>query len=147
MKENQIVIIDSSVMVKWLSVTLEDHVEQANAILHDLSTGKSNAHAPDIALYEVGNALLKGKGFSIQQAVESFDFLDHLPLMFHPPMPEMMQTAYAIAHAQGTTYYDAAFLALAKMMEGTLVTDNVKHQTGVSGIAVLPLAQYRTEAR
>jgi len=54
---------------------------------------------------------------------------------------------YTIAHNHAITYYDASFLALAKMIGGTLITDDRKQCMSVKGVIVLPLSSYEPVER
>ena len=46
-------IVDSSVIVKWLNQTKEQNLEQADKILSEAREGKIQLIAPELAKYEV----------------------------------------------------------------------------------------------
>lgn len=52
-------IVDTSVIIKWLSQNNENFLEQANLILHHVQEGKVDIFSPELVKYEVGNVLLK----------------------------------------------------------------------------------------
>ena len=55
---------------------------------------------------------------------------------------ELAKEIYNLAFNNGVTYYDAAFMSLAKQYNAILVTDNIKHQGKSSSIAVKLLSEY-----
>lgn len=144
-------VVDSSVIVKWLNHENELHLEQADSVLRDVQSGKIALFTPELAKYEVGNALLK-KGLTVAQAFQSLGTVSSLPIQFLPETEELAIQTYAMASEvksqgnTGFTYYDAAFTALANQEKAILITDNPKHQAKVKNTKVLPLAEYRSKA-
>lgn len=136
-------IIDSSVIIKWLNSDHEENLDFADNILVDAQNDKVELVTPELAKYEVGNVLLFGKNLSPKQArIILIKFYD-LPLSFISESEELAKETFELAFNLKITYYDAAFLSLAKKYETTLVTDNVKHQGRTSEIKVIPLSQYK----
>lgn len=138
----QKLIIDSSVIVKWLNEENEDHINEADQILKDCQNGEITLYTPEISKYEVANALLKGKKLTITQVKDCFISLYTLPLTFLTEKEETALVAYEIALKNEITYYDAVFLAHAKTLQAVVVTDNPKHQGKDTTVKVIPLAQY-----
>lgn len=135
------IVVDSSVMVKWLNSQNEDHLEQANKVLQDAEDGIIMFLAPELSRYEIGNALLKKK-MDLSKALDTLVTAYNIPVQFVPETPQLALATYKIADEEKITYYDAAFLALAKQEEATLVTDNLKHQGKSSAIKVISLKDY-----
>lgn len=135
-------VIDSSVIVKWLHEEDEQYLVQANRILSDLQNNDTVLIAPELAKYEVGNALLSGKKVLPDEAEVLLKSLYTLPIRFVTESPEIATETYKIAQETKTTYYDASFMSLAKQLDATLITDNVKHQGKAADIKVLPLSDY-----
>lgn len=135
------IVVDSSVMVKWLNSQNEDHLEQANKVLQDAQDGTIMFLAPELSRYEIGNALLKKK-MDLSKALDTLVTAYNIPVQFVPETPQLALATYKIADEEKITYYDAAFLALAKQEEATLVTDNLKHQGKSSAIKVISLKDY-----
>ncbi|MBI2334604.1 type II toxin-antitoxin system VapC family toxin [Candidatus Daviesbacteria bacterium] len=135
------IVVDSSVMVKWLNSQNEDHLEQANKVLQDAEDGIIMFLAPELSRYEIGNALLKKK-MDLSKALDTLVTAYNIPVQFVPETPQLALATYKIADEEKITYYDAAFLALAKQEEATLVTDNLKHQGKSSAIKVIALKDY-----
>lgn len=136
-------VIDSSVIVKWLNTVNEEYVEQANKILEDALLDRVILIAPELAKYEVGNVLLLGKKVAFKNVATQLETLHSLPIAFIAQSLSLTKETYRIAETSKITYYDAAFIALAKQEKATLVTDNIKHQGRVSEVKVIPLKNYK----
>ncbi|MEK7188723.1 MAG: type II toxin-antitoxin system VapC family toxin [Patescibacteria group bacterium] len=143
------IVPDSSVVVKWVNQQNELNLDQADKLLSDVQAGKVELIVPELAKYELGNALLK-KGLSDAQAFQSLGTIYSLPIQFVPETEELAGVAYQMASkvrlTEDTpkfTYYDASFVALAKQEEAVLVTANPKHQIKVIGVRVVPLENYK----
>lgn len=143
----KIIVTDSSVIVKWVNKDDESNLENADKLLHDVQTGKAALLAPELAKYEVGNALIK-KGLTTAQAFQSLGTVYSLPIRFIPENEDLALLTYEMAAKvqeigdSKFTYYDAAFTALAKREQAILVTDNPKHQKKISGVKVVSLGDY-----
>lgn len=137
------IVCDSSVIVKWVSSEGEDNLEQADQILKDRQDKKAELFAPELAKYEVANALLLGKQLPPSQAMISLGTVYSLPIEFIPENFGLAKNSYQFAQQFGITYYDASFVSLAELLDATLVTDNPKHQAKVEGVKVLPLKDYK----
>lgn len=136
------IVVDSSVMVKWLSVKGELDFHKARQILKNVQLGKVTVLAPELAKYEVGNAILN-KRLTLQELLDSLDVFYRLSVEFFVETEELSVETYKIAQESGITYYDAAFVALAKSEGVVLVTANPKHHQKIRGVNVLPLGEYK----
>ncbi len=140
-------VLDSSVIVKWVSSDNENYLDKANTILKDAEKGKINLIAPELAKYEIGNALLK-KSLPTEQAYHSLSIIANLPIRYVPETEDLAMETYKMAQEARLsgnpkfTYYDAAFNALAKSESAELITDNPKHQTKIKGVKVIALKDY-----
>lgn len=135
-------IIDTSVIIKWLNQDNENYTEKTDSILEEVREGKAELLIPELCKYEVGNVLLYGKKQNFQQANLSFKAFYSLPLTFITESEELSKQTYQLAYNYGITYYDAAFMSLAKMYDAILVTDNFKHQGKTKDITVISLEDY-----
>ena len=135
-------VVDSSVIVKWLSKDKEEHLNQADKILKDAQNGKVVLIAPELAKYEVGNVLLFSKKLTSKQGVMVLAQFFNLPITFITESEELAKETYNLAFDLGVTYYDASFISLAKKYDATLVTENIKHQGKSKDIKVTPLQDY-----
>lgn len=137
------VVCDSSLIVKWISAQDELRLEQANQVLNDARENKIELLAPELAKYEVGNALLAGKRIKFTNVKISLATLYSLPIKFIPESSIQAETTYQFGEQSQITYYDASFISLAKQLDATLVTDNPKHQAKVKGVRVINLKDYQ----
>lgn len=136
-------VVDSSVIIKWLNRTNEDLLDQSDKIMEDAQKGKIVLLVPELAKYEVGNTFLFSKKLSLPDAKTSFASLYLLPIKFVSESESLAIETYHIAHSADVTYYDASFAALAKQENAILVTDNPKHQAKIKEVQAIPLKDYR----
>lgn len=136
-----IVVVDSSVIVKWINQTKEENIDKADEILQSALDGSVELVAPELAKYEIGNVLIK-KELSVPEAAISLGTVYSLPVNFIPESEELAKQTYNLAFNLGVTYYDASFMSLAKQYNATLVTENIKHQGKSKDINVKSLKDY-----
>lgn len=141
MKPNK-VVVDSSVIIKWLNKTNEERVDSATRLMEAVADGEIILITPELAKYEVCNALLIKKKLTSLESKISLASLYTLPIKFGPLTRELAEDTYEIAHKIMGTFYDCSFLALAKQENAILVTDNPKHQGKFKGVKVIPLSEY-----
>lgn len=137
-----ILVLDSSVIVKWLNSVDEENIDKTDKILADTLKGKLELIAPELAKYEIGNVLLLKKKLSKEEAEFSFQALYTYPIQFIAESEDLAKETYRLASTLGITYYDAAFLSLAKQYDALLVTENVKHQGKSKAVKVISLQDY-----
>lgn len=136
------IVVDSSVIVKWLNQQNEQNLEQAEHLLKDVRDEKVDLVIPELAKYEIGNVLSVGKQLPLSEAKETLEFFFSLPITFIPQTQALAESTYKIGQELSITYYDASFLSLAKQYDAILVTDNIKHQGRGSGVKVVSLKDY-----
>jgi predicted nucleic acid-binding protein len=136
------VIVDTSVIIKWLSVDKEEYLDQANQLLEKALDEKVELFAPELSKYEVGNTLFFSKKLSSEQAAVVLKQFYTLPITFVTESEELARETYNLAFKYSITYYDATFMSLAKQYHATLITDNIKHQGKATDITVKSLAEY-----
>ncbi|MBI5356415.1 type II toxin-antitoxin system VapC family toxin [Candidatus Collierbacteria bacterium] len=134
-------VIDSSVMVKWVNSQEEKHLVQADKLAIDCKQGKVKLLAPELAKYEVGNALWKKK-LDLPKAKVSLATIFASPVEFIKQDELQAMRTMEIALDKKITFYDASFLSLAESTSAALVTDNPKHQKKFSGVKVISLKDY-----
>ena len=135
-------VVDSSVIVKWLNQTKEQNLEQADKILSEAREGKIQLIAPELAKYEVGNVLIT-KRVDPSNVKVSLGTFYSLPITFIAESLSLAEKTYSLAYGLKLTYYDASFLSLTKQYGAILITENIKHQGKSSEIKVIPLAKYK----
>lgn len=136
------IVIDSSVILKWIYKENEKYLEQSESVLKDIIEGKIQPFAPELAKYEVFNVLLKSKKLSYLEAKEAINFILNTPIGFVALAQELAYDTYQIGLDAGITYYDASFVALARAEGATLITDNPKHQAKIKEVKVVALKDY-----
>lgn len=135
------IVIDSSVIVKWLNSQNEKYLKQTDKLLLDCEQGKVALIAPELAKYEVGNALLY-KGMEIALTQASLSTLYSLPIEFISLTEEEASDSLNIARENKATYCDAVFVNLAQKIGAVLVTDNPKHQKQIKGTKIIAIKDY-----
>lgn len=138
----QNLVIDTSVIVKWLNQDNELHISNADKILKDVQNNNVELFAPELAKYEIGNVMLIGKKISTHQSIIIQGLVYRLPITFVAESLELATETFSIASQSQITYYDASFIALAKQLSATLITENTKHQGKTQEIKVIPLRSY-----
>lgn len=136
------VVVDSSVIVKWVNSQDEAYLDQADTLLEDCRNGKVQLLAPELAKYEVGNVLWK-KGLALPAAQASLGTIYAGPVEFIKQDKSQAMRTMEIATRTRMTFYDATFVALTEKQGATLVTDNPKHQKKFVGVKVVSLKDYR----
>lgn len=139
---NSKVVIDTSIIVKWLNKNNEKNIDKADKIMEDALRGGVELLAPELAKYELGNVLLKGKQLVPREAYISLSTVYSLPINFITESEDLSKETYNLAFNLRITYYDATFISLAKQYNATLLTDNVKHQGKSAKIKVKSLQDY-----
>jgi predicted nucleic acid-binding protein len=139
---NSKVVVDTSILVKWLNQTDEQDIEEADKLMESALEGKIQIFAPELAKYELGNVLLKGKQLTSNEAFISLGTVYSLPITFVSESEELAKDTYNIASDFGVTYYDASFLSLAKQQSAILITENIKHQGKAKDIIVKSLKNF-----
>lgn len=128
-------------MVKWVHSQGENNLDQANQILKDAEADKVELISTELAKYEIGNAL-RYKDMELPQAKTALGTIYALPVDFISLSEDSAKETIAIAKENNITYYDAAFVSLAKEKNAILITANPKHQRPFPGVKVIDLANY-----
>ena len=93
----QKLVVDSSVIVKWLNQQDEERTTQADTILEDAQKGQVFLITPELAKYEIGNAILSHKEVSIDEFIIIFKDLFLFPIQFINQSIELAYETYKIA--------------------------------------------------
>lgn len=140
-------LIDTSVLVKWFHSEGESELAEARAIRYATQIGDIQARVIDLALYEMGNVLLRALGWSGSDVA---DQLDDLIVICGPPLAmagEWLRRAATIGATHGLTFYDAAWAAAANSLGVSLVSADAhllaagvaESPTAVTGRLQLPI--------
>lgn len=141
MVKPNVIVVDSSVIVKWLNQDNEQYIKNADTLLGDWESGKITVIAPELAKYEVVNALLYKQLAepALKAAISAFY---SLPIVYVAQSQEASKEAGVMAKQKKITFYDATFLQLARERSAQLVTANPKHQKSAKSVRVIALSDY-----
>jgi predicted nucleic acid-binding protein len=115
-------LIDTSVLIKWFHAEGEPELLGARAIRDAHAEGDLDAHVLDLALYEVGNVLVRALRW---RPVAVANQLDDLVAIVGPPLamaPEWLHDAARLAHRERLSFYDASWAAAGRALGIPLVS-------------------------
>jgi predicted nucleic acid-binding protein len=116
------VVSDASVALKWFHDEGESDVEASRAILTAHTAREALVAVLDLTIYEVGNALLRGRAeATAEQVAIVLDALQSTCPVLRPDTSEL-RLAADLAEQHSLTLYDAAYAAVAMKRDATLVT-------------------------
>jgi predicted nucleic acid-binding protein len=105
-------VVDASVIVKWF--IREPDSEQALRLHDRYVKGEVQLHAPSLLEYEVLNALVHSRLFSLADLQDASRALLNYGIRLHVLDEERARTTVSLAIESGITVYDASYLALAR---------------------------------
>jgi predicted nucleic acid-binding protein len=117
-------VVDASVALKWFLD--EPGAAQALAFRERHLRGDLLLVAPDLLLYEVGNALRFKHGFTPSGIQQALSDLLHFQLELIGPTERLLRHAVDLAHRTGLTYYDSFYLAAASDLGTQLITADTR---------------------
>jgi predicted nucleic acid-binding protein len=116
------VVADANVALKWFHEAGEEGVPSARALLDRFRDRRIALHVLDLTIYEVGNALLRGRvGASAAQTASVLSALGDICTKLTPDESELALAA-ELAERHGLTLYDAAYAAVARRRGARLAT-------------------------
>lgn len=131
-------VLDASVLVKWFAEEIgHDHA----LLLRDQFLRQEVSIAiPDLALYEVANALRYKPKVTTEIVEQATTALFRFQLDIYAANTELLREAIYFSFKEKLTVYDALYLALAKHLGATLVTaDTALAKAAVRHVPVKPL--------
>ncbi|MDA8298376.1 MAG: type II toxin-antitoxin system VapC family toxin [Actinomycetota bacterium] len=131
-------LVDTSVLIKWFHSEGESELIEARAIRDATRRGEIEARVIDLAIYEMGNVLLRSLHWS---ASDVADQLDDLVVVCGAPLgiaAAWFRQAADIGATHGLTFYDACWAAAAQALGISLVS--VDAQLLTAGLAESPAA-------
>jgi predicted nucleic acid-binding protein len=131
-------LVDTSVLVKWFHREGEPELAEARSIRNATRAGEIQARVIDLALYEMGNVLLRALRWSGSDVA---DQLEDLVIICGPPLAmaaEWLRRAAELGESHQLTFYDAAWAAAAEALDVALVS--VDAQLLTAGLAESPAA-------
>ena len=116
------IVVDSSVLIKWIKTRSEELVPEAKELLRQVESRPLEVHVPALLLYEVGNILLVKGRLQVRELDSALDQLEALPFVIAPPAAPLLRRAARLGRALKLTFYDSSFLALAVELKCPFVT-------------------------
>ena len=115
-------LVDTSVLVKWFHVEGEAELAESRALRDATVSGEVEARVIDLALYEMGNVLLRRLAW---RAPDVADQLDDVVTVCGAPLAmsaEWFRLAAELGFEHRLTFYDAAWAAAARALRVPLVS-------------------------
>lgn len=113
-------VIDASVILKWF--IQENDSNKAAEIKKAHTIGSSCIAIPDLALYEIGNALRYKLEFSNHEVASCITEIYDLGIDIIGPNMEMLAEVTEISRRYDITFYDAVYIALSKELGLNFIT-------------------------
>jgi predicted nucleic acid-binding protein len=107
-------LVDTSVLIKWFHSEGESELPAARALLSGHLAGDVSAHLLDLALYEVGNVLVRTLTWPPEAVADQLDDLVTIcgtPLVMHQ---DWLRDAAELADRHTLTFYDACWASAAR---------------------------------
>ncbi|MEA2015884.1 MAG: type II toxin-antitoxin system VapC family toxin [Actinomycetota bacterium] len=123
--KGELLIPDTSVIVKWFFKDNEKNKEKADIILGRYMDNKIKIIAPELAVFELANVLKNKLGKYKSEQLEIIDKLYNMGIIFYIDM-EILKRAVEIAIDIKESVYDGIFLATAEYFNGKFITDDNK---------------------
>ncbi|MDA4132899.1 MAG: type II toxin-antitoxin system VapC family toxin, partial [Thaumarchaeota archaeon] len=106
-------MIDASVVTKWF--VEENHSDIALSLRDDYVSLKLKVIVPQIAVYEVLNALKYSHSFGTKDLTEVADTLRGYQLIENPLDGQLAHETIKLAMDRGITIYDAVYVAIGEI--------------------------------
>lgn len=136
-------VIDTSVVVKWYNQENEEYILKAQKILDDFGQGRISLLAPDLIGIELINVFIKGKKLKSVEIKILLNNFFQLPLIMKEPTEQLLFQANVTAQENNITSYDALFVALAKLEECQLISDDHIGHGKINDERVVMLKDYK----
>ena len=133
-------VIDASVAVKWFSQ--EAHRLKAIKILKKLEHDQYHLIAPELLLYEVTNALWKGKRLNSEDIKSVVNDILNMGIEYYQLDKFLSFQAIDFMIKYDLTFYDAVYGALAFSVNIPLISANPKHHKKIKEIKVIDIAKF-----
>jgi predicted nucleic acid-binding protein len=118
-----VTVVDASVALEWL---IGRPLAVSRALLEAHVAGTASLVAPDLLHYEIGNVLVTRTAIPIREVTELFDHWLELDVETYALGDEEHRIALDLAKRHRLTFYDAAYLALARSLNCRLATADRK---------------------
>ncbi len=115
-------LVDTSVLVKWFHGEGESELAEARLLRFSHVSGRLSAHVLDLALYELGNVLVRALNWTPKEVAAQ---LDDLLVICGAPLAmtaDWLRDAAHLADRHRLSFYDAAWSAAARGLDVSLVS-------------------------
>lgn len=115
-------LTDTSVLIKWFRTDNETEVAPARALRDAHIAGTVRLQMIDLAMYELGNVLVKALRLSAEDVLTILDGTDSI---VGPPVglsSTWLPEAARLATEHGLSFYDACWAAAARQLDVPLVS-------------------------
>lgn len=129
-------VLDTSVVLKWLREEGEAHVEAARALERQYRRGEIPVIFPPLLFLDLLNTAARRWVWPAQRISQTVEWLIAAGFRVHEP--DLRRVAYWAG--QGLTAYDACYVALAEAQRTVVVTDDERIIAVAGGLA-MPLAE------
>jgi predicted nucleic acid-binding protein len=116
------VVVDTSVLIKWIKTKDEDLVNEARRLLTDIERRPLEVNVPALLLYEVGNILLLKTKLDTAGLNDALSYLESLPFSVAPPATPLLKRAARLGKELSLTFYDASFVVLGVELDCLFIT-------------------------
>jgi predicted nucleic acid-binding protein len=116
------ILVDTSIVIKWFHSDGESELGAARSLRDAHVAGRIDAHILDLAMYEVGNVLVRALAWPAAAVADQL--ADLLTIVGTPLVLDPTWVAHAaeLAVAHRLTFYDAAWAAAARGLGIALVS-------------------------
>lgn len=119
---DDLIVVDTSVILKWFHSDNEPEVDEARALLAAHQRAQIVTILLDLSWYELGNVLSRSLRW---EPADVADQLDDLETLCGPPITADLTWHHNAAHLAARhdlTFYDASFVAAAEALNAQLVS-------------------------
>ncbi len=135
--EREVLISDASVIIKWF--TDEEGRKEALILRERFRKGEIEIVVPDLALYEISNALRYNSNFSEEDVGKAVSSLFDIRLSVVSLSSHVLKESIKIAFDKNTSVYDAFYLALANELKVNFITSDRKFYDKVKDFKFIKL--------
>ena len=121
--KKRLLILDTSVIIKWFFKDDEKNTGNADCILNEYLDNKIRIIIPELSVYELANVLKSKIQKYESDQLEIIDRVYKMGIIFYIKK-EMLKAAVRIACDIKESVYDCIFLALAEYFRGKFITDD-----------------------
>ncbi len=136
------VIVDTSIVYKWITEEDSDINSPVLKLLHQFLEGKENILAPNIILYELANALSTKTNLTFKEIEQAWNLFQTLNLNVISPSLKFIRNSMKFSKKYHVSVYDASFAVLALEKNCILFTADSKFVKEINLPFVKLLTQY-----